>query len=270
MKLLLSFFLAVSAVLRAQEPATFEVASVKLNKSGTLRANVGMLPNGVNIVNIPLRAIIQLAYGVNQPWKVIGLPDWAATERYDISAKAAGAINLDQRRLMMQALLADRFKLNAKMEKREMPVIALMLNRADGKLGPNLVETKGCLDQREAAARRKESPDDKFIVCGPQTGGDGRLILLGTTVEQFSAIVALIVQRTVSDKTGLTGRYDLDLTFSPERALPVAGGDTPPVVNPNAPSIYTAVREQLGLRLENQKDFEEVLVVSHLERPTEN
>src|SRR5215831_14328425 len=105
--------------------STFEVASVKPNKSGTTQANIGMPPNGVSYVNLPLRGIIQLSYVINQPSKVIGLPDWAVTERFDITARAAGAINAEQRRLMMQALLADRFKLDAHLEKREVSVLAL-------------------------------------------------------------------------------------------------------------------------------------------------
>src|SRR5215831_15359138 len=89
--------LAVSALLPvcAQAPSatsplpTFEVASVKPNKSGTMQANIGMPPNGVNLVNMPLRGIIQLFFQINQPTKVIGIPDWTITERFDISARAA-------------------------------------------------------------------------------------------------------------------------------------------------------------------------------------
>src|SRR5262245_47335451 len=124
-----------STILLAQ---TFEVASVKVNKSGTTQANIGMLPNGIKFVNLPLRGIIQLAYGINQPYKLIGVPDWTATERYDISARAAGPITQEQRGIMLRALLADRFKLAAKLEQRELPVLALMPARTDGKLGKNL------------------------------------------------------------------------------------------------------------------------------------
>src|SRR6516165_916633 len=139
------------ALVRAQTPSpTFEVASVKPNKSGTTQANIGMPPNGVNLVNLPLRGIIQLFFQINQPTKVIGIPDWTITERFDINARAAGPITADERRLMMQALLADRFKLVARKEKRELTILALMLNRADGKLGPNLIENKTCMLPNEA------------------------------------------------------------------------------------------------------------------------
>ena len=247
---------------------TFEVASVKANKSGTTQANIGMLPNGVNLVNLPLRGIIQLFFQINQPTKVIGIPDWTITERFDISARAAGPITADERRLMMQALLADRFKLVARREKREVTILALMLARNDGKLGPNLIESKGCMQPGDAAAQAAAPAGAQ--ICGPKTGGAGRFLLVGMQIPQFTSLLALSLGRTVVDKTGLTSRYDIDLSFTPERQLP-AGVDIPgPAADPNGPSIYTAVREQLGLKLEQQKDQEEVLVIDHIERPSEN
>jgi len=247
---------------------TFEVASVKANKSGTTQANIGMPPNGVNLVNLPLRGIIQLFFQINQPSKVIGIPDWTITERFDINARAAGPITADERRLMMQALLADRFKLVARKEKREVTVLALRLNRADGKLGPNLVENKTCILPSEA--RGETPPDPKAVVCGPKTGGAGRFLLVGQTMQQFTALLGLALGRTVADKTGLTGRYDIDLSFAPERQLPTGVEIPGTPADPNGASIYTAVREQLGLKLDQQKDQEEVLVIDHIERPSEN
>jgi len=266
----LVLLVALSAcALTAQAPA-FEVATVKPNKSGTTQANIGMLPNGISFVNLPLRAIIQFAYGINQPSKLVGVPDWAVTERYDISARAAGPVNTDERRLMLQALLADRLKLVARLEKREVSILALMLARNDGKLGKNLVESTGCVPPGSAAAKDAASAGTQTTVCGPKTGGAGRLVLIGTPIQQFTSLLAVMLGgRTIVDKTGLTGRYDIDLTFTPEQPLPV-GLNLPPA-DPNGPSIYTAVREQLGLKLESQRDQEEVLVIDHVERqPSEN
>jgi uncharacterized protein (TIGR03435 family) len=146
-------FALSAAALTAQTPPAFEVASVKPNKSGTTQANIGMLPNGVNFVNLPLRAIIQFAYGINQPSKLAGVPDWATAERFDINARAAGPVTLEERRLMLQGLLADRFKLVARWENREVSVLALIVARSDGRLGRNLVESKGCIAPGSAAAR---------------------------------------------------------------------------------------------------------------------
>src|SRR5262249_9692962 len=152
----------------------FEVASVKTNKSGTTQANIGMPPNGINLVNLPLRGIIQLFFQINQPSKVIGIPDWTVTERFDINARAARPHTADERRLMMQALLADRFKLVARREKREVTILALMLNRTDRKLGPNLIENKVCIQPSEAAAQPATPGGAQQSVCGPRTGGAGR------------------------------------------------------------------------------------------------
>jgi len=272
----LALTVAMSATaLMAQAPAAFEVASVKPNKSGTTQANIGMPPNGVNFVNLPLRGIIQLAFGINQPSKLVDVPDWAVTERYDITARAAGPITLDERRLMLQALLADRLKLVARLEKREVSILALMLARNDGKLGKNLVESTGCVPPGSAAAKEaaeKNAPaGHETRVCGPKTGGVGRVILVGTPIQQFTSLLALMLQRTVVDKTGLAGRYDIDLTYTPDQPIPAGINIPGAAADPNGPSIYTAIREQLGLKLEAQRDQEEVLVIEHLERqPSEN
>ena len=269
-QLIFLFALPATALIAQTSPA-FEVASVKPNKSGTTQANISMPPNGVAFVNLPLRGIIQIAFGINQPWKLVGIPEWAATERYDITARAAGPITQEERRLMLQALLKDRLKLVSRLENREVSVLALMLARSDGKLGRNLVESKGCIEPRNAAAAREAAPPDApMTICGPKQGGAGRLVLTGTTIPQFTNLLALMLSSTVVDKTGLTGRYDLDLTFTPERTLPEGVLPGPPA-DPNGPSIYTALREQLGLKLESQKDQEEVLVIDRVERqPSEN
>ena len=217
-----------------------------------------------------MRGIIQLFFQINQPSKVIGIPDWTITERFDITARAAGPVTDDERRLMMQTLLADRFKLVARREKRELTVLALVLNRNDGKLGPNLIESKGCIEPRDAAAQAAAPAGAQTPICGPKTGGAGRLLLVGSPIQLFTSLLARMLRNTVADKTGLTGRYDIDLTFTPEQQIP-AGANVPiPAADPNGPSIYTAVREQLGLKLESQKVQEEVLVIDRVERPSEN
>lgn len=268
----LVFLMGVSAsVLSAQAQPGFEVASVKPNKSGTLQTNIGMLPNGVNFVNLPLRAIIQFAYGINQPSKLFGVPDWAATERYDINARAAGPVTADERRSMLQALLADRFKLVARREQREVSVLALKTVRNDGKLGPNMGESKGCIAPGGAAGKEPATANDQTPVCGVRPAGNGRLVLIGVPVQQFSALLGTILSRTIVDEAGLTGRYDIDFTFTPEQPLPAAANTQNPDSEPGGPSIYTALRDQLGLKLELERVREEVLVIEHVERqPSDN
>jgi uncharacterized protein (TIGR03435 family) len=110
-----------------------------------------------------------------------------------------------------------------------------------------------------------------MTICGPKTGGAGRLLLVGTTIQQLASLLALMLNNTVVDKTNLPGRYDIDLTFTPERQLPEGVNLPGPPPDPSGPSIYTALREQLGLKLDSQKVQEEVLVIDHVERqPSEN
>jgi uncharacterized protein (TIGR03435 family) len=156
------------------------------------------------------------------------------------------------------------------LEQREVSILALMTARNDGKLGKNLVESKGCIAPG-AAAKEAAPAGAETRICGPKTGGAGRLILTGIPMQQFTALLGTMLMRTVVDKTGLTGRYDIDLIFTPEQAIPAGVNIPGPAADPNGPSIYTAVREQLGLKLESQKDQEEVLVIDHVERqPSEN
>jgi uncharacterized protein (TIGR03435 family) len=119
---------------------------------------------------------------------------------------------------MMRALLADRFKLVARREEREV-ILALMLNRNDGKLGSNLTENKRCIQPVAAAAQTETPAAAQQAVCGPKTGGAGRLLLVGQTMQQFTSLLAAVLGRTVVDKTGLTARYDIDLSFAPQRQL---------------------------------------------------
>jgi uncharacterized protein (TIGR03435 family) len=230
-----------------------------------------MPPNGVDLVNLPLRGIIQLFFQINQPSKLIGIPDWTATERFDISARAAGPITADERRSMMQALLAERFKLVARREKREVSVLELMLARSDGKLGPKLTESKGCIQPNRALSQEAAPAGTQTPVCGPKPGGPGRLLFVGTSMPQFTSLLALLLRGTVVDKTGLAGSYDIDLTFTPDQPVPAGLENQFSAADPNGPSLFTALREQLGLKLEAHKDVEEVLVIAHIERrPTEN
>lgn len=269
MRLLL--FLGLSAgvfgsVLLAQDVA-FEVASVKRNTSGPQQAGGGIVPNGLNIVNLPLRGIIQLAFGIGQPSKVINAPNWIVTERYDITARASDRVKQNEIGRMLQALLKERFSLAVHKETREVTAYVLMLARPDGKLGPQLhVSTAECADLLDGTA-----PKDA-VRCGPRPGGPGKLILVGSPISLAVNLLSLTLQGPVVDKTGLTGKYDLEISFAPIQNAPagVVAGANPQATDPSGPSIFTALQEQLGLKLNSAKTQEEVLVIDHVERPTEN
>ena len=126
------------AGLRAQTPAKFEVASVRPSKPGETQVTVSWT-GGVTMINVPLRAIVQFAYGINTPSRIVGHPDWTNVERFDIQAKPPeGLTGVEQMRPMLQTLLADRFKMVARSEKREVQSYALVKAKPDGPLGPRL------------------------------------------------------------------------------------------------------------------------------------
>jgi uncharacterized protein (TIGR03435 family) len=263
----------------------FEVASVKQNKSGEGFIRIGMAPGGrFTANNVPLRQLILMAYQV-QPFQIVGGPSWMVSDRFDIVAKASGDLPpptpgvVGPMQLMMRALLADRFKLTLHNEQKEMPIYALVVARADGKLGSQLRQsTTDCAAIIGAAARRGGPPPppsfNEPVQCGMRVF-PGALSAGGFPLSQFTQFLSTTVQRIVVDRTGLTGNFDLNMTWTPDQ-MPQGRGDPPPgapplpAIDPNGPSIFTAVQEQLGLKLESTKAPVDVLVVERAERPVED
>lgn len=250
--------LAAGAWTHAQQPTpTFEVASVKANTSGANQVTVSW-QGSLTMINVPLRAIVQFAYNINTPSRIVGHPDWTNGERFDILARPpADATSVERMRPMLQALLADRFKMVARLEKREVQSYALVKARSDGRLGPNLKpSTTICTGPTG-------QPNPLAIQCARRAAA-GQTMIVGVPMGQIAPLISLAVGRPVVDRTGLAGYYDLELRFAGE---PVAGGLP---VDPEAPSIFTALQEQLGLKLDAERELIEVLVIDRIERPTEN
>jgi uncharacterized protein (TIGR03435 family) len=274
---------AAQSTTQAPASPTFEVATVKANKSGEPFIRIGGGPGRYAATNVPLRVLIQNAYRI-QNYQLVGAPGWIDSERFDIVAKPDANATPDQNPLMLRALLAERFKLKVHNETREMPVYALMLARNDGKLGPKL--TTSAIDCAAlAAAARGRGPGGPAPPPPSQPGerprcgmmiGPGRLSMGGQPLSQFATSLSNFAGRIVQDRTGLSGPYDLELTWTPEQ-LPQGGGATPPpgapafpLVDPNGPSIFTAVQEQLGLKLDSTRGPVDVVVVDSVERPTDD
>jgi uncharacterized protein (TIGR03435 family) len=266
----------------AQSPQ-FEVASVKPNTSGTGFINMSVQPGGrYTAINVPLRLLILNAYRVQEN-QLVGAPDWATNERFDITAKADGDIRPpvpggppSPVQFMLQALLEDRFKLAVHRETRDMPIYALTLARADGKLGPQLKpSTTDCAALVAARGGRGGPPPPGLPPPGerPMCGTrmmPGNISGGSMTLQQLTTTLAMLTRRVVIDKTGLAGGFDIDLTFTPDQmpGPPPPGAPPLPAIDPNGPSIFTAVQEQLGLKLEASRGPAEVLVIDHVERPT--
>jgi uncharacterized protein (TIGR03435 family) len=259
----------------------FEVASVRPNKSGDGMVRLGIEPGGrFTATNVPLRLLIRNAYQV-QDFQLVDAPDWIRSERFDIVAKAEADVPPGPiggppgpMQLMLQSLLAERFKLVLHTEQRELPIYALVLARSDGRLGSQLrTSTIDCLEVMKAARGRGGPPPlapGERPMCGMRIG-PGQLGGGGIPLDAFSGLLSQFVQRVVVDRTGLAGNFDIDLSWTPDQ-LPQGGpppGAPPlPPIDPNGPSIFTAVQEQLGLKLESTRGPVDVLVIDGVARPT--
>jgi len=268
---------AVAAVcgtvwLRAQTPAVaFDVASIKPNTAASGGFSMVTDPGGrFTATRVSPQQLVLTAYQLRD-FELSGAPSWMVSERYDIQARAnqniVDAFTAERRpgpsalNLMLRALLVDRFKLASHIESRELPVYVLVMARTDRRLGPHLSATTAeCAppaDGRGAALASGPSPCSYGSAPGRFTG---RTI----TMFQFANALAGQVSRTVIDRTGLTGNFDIDLTWTPDRR---AGADEP-AADPNGASIFTATVEQLGLKLDSARGPVDVLVIDHVERPT--
>jgi len=293
----------------------FEVASIKPNKSSDGRFSIGFQPGGrFTATGMPLRQLIAIAYGSAgqqlPTFRIIGGPGWMNSDRFDIVAKAEGDIAPGPNSplpLMLRALLADRFKLVVHNESRELPMYELVKARSDGKLGPQLrPATVDCAARAAARGRGGAPPPGGPAGPGPGSGPDGRGAASGgpgpggpgfdpggrpvcgmmvgpanlaagsQSMAQFATLLSGRVQRVVVDRTGLTGNFDIDLTWTPDQipqgaaAQPPPGAPPQPPIDPNGPSIFTAVQEQLGLKLESAKGPVDVVVIDRAEPPTED
>jgi bla regulator protein blaR1 len=244
----------------------FEVASVRPNKSGPGSTFMRRLPGvGFEAGNVTPRDLILFAYDIQRPY-LIGLPGWADNERFDIVARA-GAVpqaspagsSVDW--TMVRKLLEDRFRLAVRTETREMQVYALVLARSDGRLGPQLRRSQVDCTPRSPAP---PSADGAGQPQCANRNGPGFTAAVGRPISSFLFFLTGQVQRAVIDRTGLTGAWDIELTFSPD------GFADPATPQNSGPSLFTALQEQLGLRLEPSTGPVQVLVVDRIERPTEN
>ena len=248
-------------VILAQAPApvsgpapAFEVASVKLNTSGSTSASTSGRAGTFTAINTRLLALIARAYRLRE-FQVTG-PDWINAERFDINARAPEGATSADNAIMLRTLLVERFKLMAHTEMREQPIYALVVARSDGRLGPRIKPSTLDCPSQPASSR-----------CGLDSNvGDavGKLTGTGQTPQNIAAALGNVgLSRLVVDRTGLMGGFDFELQWTADTGRPAAG--TSPS---DAPSIFTALQEQLGLKLEAQRGPVEFLVIDSIGRPT--
>jgi uncharacterized protein (TIGR03435 family) len=271
---------AAAGIVAAQEAPTFEVASVKQNTSGDGFMRIELPPgNRITITNMPVRALVTMAYQLQQN-QLVGGPSWIATDRFDIVAKVAGepkpivAGQQSPAILALRALLEERFKLKLHKETREMDVYSLVMVKP-GVTGPSLKRSStDCVAM--ANARRGGPPpgppptppgvNDPFP-CGLMST-PGFIRMGGMPISQITQMLTNQTERLVFDRTNLSGNWDLTLRYAFEQR---GGQPLPPGVpapDPDAPSLFTALQEQLGLKLESTKAPVEMTVVDSIEHAT--
>jgi uncharacterized protein (TIGR03435 family) len=259
---------------QAGDRPKFEVASVKAGAEQPF-ISVRALPGGRLTAAAPAIFLIQNAYGL-QPFQVSGGPGWLQTDRFEVDARAGDNAGRERLMLMLQALLEDRFQLRSHRETKELPAYNLMAVKNGPKLPPP--SPGSC-----AAVDSGGPPPGPPRPGQPLIGPCGRLVIMaepsgarlqGGQIEmpELTRILSMIMSRSVIDKTGFSGKFDVKLEFSVDAAsagLP-KGRELADTADMPNPSIFSAVQEQLGLKLEGTKGPVEIMVIDHMERPSAN
>jgi uncharacterized protein (TIGR03435 family) len=264
----------------AQAPRTFDAASVKRNPNAPGPGIVAVTGRRVSAPFVTMRTLVQSAYEVDRD-QVVNGPGWIDSDRFEVSATAPAGASVGDVRLMLRALLAERFGLAAHTEQRDLPINILTFT---GQLGPKMRKSgPECAPGTTPAGLPPPPPPppstpagaaDMIILTAAPTGSRcGTLTMNGfisgreLPVGNLAWMLSQVVRRPVIDRTGLTDKYDFDLMYLPDVGPPQVNG-TP--VQWDAPALATALREQLGLKLDSSRGPVEVVVIDRVSPPTEN
>lgn len=255
----------LSAVVSAQPPS-FDVVSIKPNKSGSLSMSVGVRSGRFNAVNATALTLVQNAYS-QQTFHIFGAPGWMDAERYDVSATITPVVTptREQFQAMMRTMLADRFKLVARVETREMPAYVMTFARSDRKLGPRIRPWD--VDCRAVWSGEIKNPPPSSVPGIPPCGGRGGAGLhaqSGQNMEGLARSLESYLSAKVIEQTELKGQWEIHLQW--DAGQPRIDGGQPSEFG----SLFTALQEQLGLKLDARRLPVEVLVIDKVERPSEN
>lgn len=259
---------------------SFEVASIKPNSSGDNRVGIQLAPGRFTAEGATLKMIIEIAYNIKSDAQLSGGPGWVNSDRYnfdakidDATAEELGKLPPDQRgdkiRLMIQGLLAERFQLKLSHETKDLPIYALVV----AKNGPKLTHSPDPPPNPDGTPNGggRGGPGGRGGQ-GIRIGGRGDLEVTGSPIGSLATVLSGQLGRTVVDETGLKGNYDFKLQWTPDSQVlsnnPAPDAAPPP--DTSGPSIFTALQEQLGLKLESRKGPTVTYVIDHVEKPSEN
>lgn len=279
--ILLGFVVIVIPVLcqtEAEKRPSFEVATIKPSDSGQRGQSIINQPGGRLVIRgMPVLGMVTFAYNVSS-FQVTDGPGWMSNDRWDIEARAEeGSVpppvfppdptKPNPMALRLQSLLEDRFQLKLHRDAKELPIYELTIAKGGPKIKLNSDQTPFQVPERGAQPPPVQSgtmPRFSMRV------GRGSMEAVGLEIRDVAQMFSNLLGRTVVDKTGLKGLYDVKMTWAPDPALQGPPGADAPPVDPSGPSIFTAVQEQLGLKLDSAKGPVEVIVIDSVERPTEN
>jgi uncharacterized protein (TIGR03435 family) len=244
---------AAAGLLVAQTPAApaFEVATIKMSQPDTPGPSIGISAGRLTLTSFTLKELMVYAYWIH-PSQVLGASGWMDSDKFDIVAKPEGGqVPEEQLRKMLQTLLTDRFLLKFHREMKQLPAYAL-------------VPAKNGSIKMKARMPGDGGPGFRLVFQGARLPGrDASMSQLAFVLQ------AMVLDRPVLDKTGLTGSFDFDLVWTPNETQFGGKGATIPA-DPDSPNIFTAIQEQLGLKLEPQRDPVPVLAIDRAEKPSEN
>jgi len=277
MRLAVALLLTTSAIATAsgaQAPATFDAASVKQNASGDWRQSIGPAPGGRFVAaNKTLRDLLSFAFRVSQPManiRIVGGPKWIDEDRYDVTAKTDGTWTPQQMSGMLRALLVDRFTLVAHRETRQLPTYSLMVAATGRRPRQSAVDQAACDARRAAAQRRQPMPPPApgaAPICPTGRTVPGSITAIGWSMDALAETLSPWVSRVVVDRTQLRGLFDFEVAWTPDQPIQTPADAPPVAIDPNGPSIFTALQEQLGLKLESTRGPVDVVVIDSVERP---
>ncbi len=283
--LLAAALLASTATLLGQQPApqrAFDVVSIKPSPAGAPNRLPRISPGRIEIVSTTLKALIGMAYSrfAFDTREIVGGPSWIDSDRFDLVATMERPPQgFDSTGLpsglaaMLRALLEDRFRVKTHNERREGDVYTLTFARSDRKTAAGLrTVPEACATALKELTAATPPPQRSGPPPCSFGGPPGKLIGTGVTIAMFTSVLSVNVGRPVIDRTELAGSFDIELNFDPASAAKAPPGAPlgPTPTDDTKPSIFTALQEQLGLKLESTRGPIDVLVIDQAERPTAN